>query len=344
MWRKRSCDLPISRWRVEQIAKLHVTQGDTCEIEDGVLSLVLPTCYSIIFILGLLSNTLAVGVFLLRRRSNSSIAVYMRHMAVADLLLVLCLPLRIYYHNREGPFQLCKMVGIFFYINMYASIMFLSLISFDRYLKIVKPILVLKVQKAAWRHRTAYAVWALMICGMVPFFLGNKNYHPCDKVCFHWHKKSLFGGVINLLTVVLFYIICLLFLCFYGKITVKLRSMTLGNGDEQAKNRKSRIVVKTFVVPVIFTVCFMPYHIVRVPYVLSQMGVIVDQTTTQTLHLLNELALCLSALNSCLDPVIYFFLSCTFRKTIICAIQGKFKKMYAMNQRRTSVVKSVTEM
>ncbi|XP_061106027.1 G protein-coupled receptor 34 like [Conger conger] len=323
--------------------------NSSCAVEDGFLTRVLPACYSVIFVLGLLGNAVATAVFFLRSRSRSSISVYMRHMAAADLLLVLCLPLRIYYHHRRGPFLVCRLVGTFFYVNMYASILFLSLISLDRYLKIMKPVWVFRVQKVEWSRKVSYAVWALLVCGTLPFLLGGRPEGPCEEICFHFHRKSTSGAVINLVTVALFYVLALGFLGSYGQISVKLWSISLGN-DEQARRKKRRVIVKTFVVPVIFTVCFMPYHAIRVPYVLAQLGVrsqedmLSQVDAKQTLHLLNELALCLSALNSCLDPLIYFFLSSTFRKTIICVVQGKFKKMYAMNRRRSSVVKSVTEM
>lgn len=317
--------------------------NSSCAIQDSFLSPVLPACYSIIFIVGLLSNVVAAAVFLRRGRTDSALAVYMRHMAAADLLLALCLPLRISYHNQPGPFHLCRVVGLFFYLNMYASIFFLSLISLDRYLKIVKPVWVFRVQRVEWSRRMSYAVWAVLAVGMIPFLLGKRGSDPCEKICFHFHRKTLFGGVVNLLTVVLFFVLSLCFLCFYGQISVKLWSLSLGT-DEQARHRKRRLILKTFVVPVVFTVCFMPYHAVRFPYVLSQMDETQELDTKQTLHFLNELGLCLSTFNSCLDPIIYFFLSSTFRKTIICVVQGKFKKMYDMNQRRGSVAKSVTEM
>ncbi|KAJ8266914.1 hypothetical protein GJAV_G00136110 [Gymnothorax javanicus] len=317
--------------------------NNSCMIQDGFLSLVLPPCYSLIFIIGLLSNVVAAGVFFRRARSDSSLTIYMRHMALADLLLVLCLPVRIYYHHQLGPYHLCRAVGIFFYVNMYASILFLCLISLDRYLKIMKPVGVFRFQRVGWGRRTAYAVWAVLACGTLPFLFGKHDTEPCSEICFHFHKKGLSGGVINLLMILLFFIITLFFLAFYGQIGGKLWGLSLGN-DEQACKKKRRVIAKTFVVPVVFAVCFVPYHGVRIPYVLSQMDVTSDPDAKQMLHFLNELSLCLSALNSCLDPVIYFFLSSTFRKTIICVLHGKFKKIYDLNQRRSSIVKSVTEL
>lgn len=319
--------------------------NSSCEIRDGVLSPALQISYSIIFFVGLLSNAMTVFVFYLRQHSQTSMAVYMRHLATSDLLLMLGLPLRIYYHNRQGPFYLCKVVGLFIYVNMYVSILFLCLISLDRYLKIIKPIWVLRIHRVTWSRKASLCVWTCMSLIALVFFLKNNNKDHCKHICFHFHNKSIPGGVANLAGVTLFSVLFLLFLCFYGRIVSKLKTMSLGNGDTRAQQRrKYRLLVKTFAVPLIFTLCFLPYHLVRVPYVLAQMNVIVKESSKQTLHVLNEFSLLLSTLNSCLDPVIYYLLSSTYRRTILCALQGKFKNMYVVNRRHISFNRSLTEL
>ncbi|XP_053504275.1 G protein-coupled receptor 34 like [Ictalurus furcatus] len=322
---------------------LNFSSNDTCEIHDGALPHFLPICYSIICCFGLLSNTISVFVFFVRRHDDTSTAVYMRHLTLADSLLVLCLPLRIYYHYKQGPYFLCKVVGVFFYINMYASISFLSLISLDRYLKIVKPVWVFRIQKVLWSRIASYIIWVVLFIGTAMFFVSNKQENPCDKICFHFHDKGLLAGSTNLAVVVLFGVLFLVFIVFYVKIALKLRTMEIGKGDPNTQNRKKRLVLKTFLVPAIFTLCFLPYHAVRVPYVLAQMDVIKELESKQLLHTLNEYTLLLSTLNSCLDPIIYYFLSSIYRKTILCAIQGKFKTMYDLNRRRISINRSITE-
>ncbi|KAI5096906.1 G protein-coupled receptor 34 like [Silurus meridionalis] len=321
----------------------NISNNDTCEIQDGVLSLYLPISYAIICCFGLLSNTISVFVFFIRRHEDSSTAVYMRHLTLADSLLVLCLPLRVFYHYKQGPYFLCKLVGVFFYINMYASISFLSLISLDRYLKIIKPVWVFRVQKVLWSRIACYIIWAALFVVTTLFFVNNKHNNPCDKICFHFHKKGLLPGSINLAVVVLFGGLCLVFIVSYVKIALKLRTVEMGKGDPNGENRKKHLILKTFLVPVIFTLCFLPYHLVRVPYVLAQMDVIKEVENKQMLHTWNENTLLLSALNSCLDPIIYYFLSSIYRKTILCAIQGKFKTMYDLNRRRISINRSITE-
>ncbi|KAK1167329.1 hypothetical protein AOXY_G12055 [Acipenser oxyrinchus oxyrinchus] len=315
--------------------------SNNCELQDGILSVVLPVSYSVICILGLLSNSVALWVFTLNYKSTkTSIIVYMRNLAIADFLLVLCLPLRIYYQNHPGPFLFCQIVGAFFYINMYASILFLGLISLDRFLKIIKPVQLYRIHKVSCSVTATWAVWLFLILGMLPFFFEKRKPGSCDGKCFHFKNKTTVSGTLNLLVVGMFFLLLLLFFSFYSKIAMKLKSMSIGKAQQ---SRKTAVIMKTFVVLAIFILCFLPYHIVRIPYVLSQLDIIQEQSYKQTLHIANELVLCLSALNSCLDPVIYFFLSIKFRKTVLCAFEGKLKKVYILNQRGTSFVRSVTE-
>ncbi|KAK6473515.1 G protein-coupled receptor 34 like [Huso huso] len=325
----------------EAYALSHQKPSNNCELQDGILSVVLPVSYSVICILGLLSNSVALWVFTLNYKSTkTSIIVYMRNLAIADFLLVLCLPLRIYYQNHPGPFLLCQTVGAFFYINMYASILFLGLISLDRFLKITRPVQLYQIHKVSCSIMATRAVWLFLILGMLPFFFEKRKPGLCDGKCFHFKNKTAVSGTLNLLVVGMFFLLLLLFFSFYSKIAMKLKSMSIGKTQQ---SRKTAVIMKTFVVLAIFILCFLPYHIVRIPYVLSQLDIIQEQSYKQTLHIANELVLCLSALNSCLDPVIYFFLSIKFRKTILCAFEGKLKKVYTLNQRGTSFVRSVTE-
>uniref|UniRef100_A0A8C5Q7Y0 Probable G-protein coupled receptor 34 n=1 Tax=Leptobrachium leishanense TaxID=445787 RepID=A0A8C5Q7Y0_9ANUR len=299
---------------------------NNCHIQDGVLSEMLPVMYSIVCAVSLISNSLALLVFWATCQKCSSMVIYMRNLAIADLLLSLCLPFRVAYQNNTGPFLLCKIVGAFFYLNMYASIMFLSLISLDRYLKIVKPLQQFKIHSVSWSTRATQIVWLINVVFIVPFLFEQSSNEPCHDRCFHFKKKGYVGAAINLSAVLVFFILLLLFVYFYGKISVKLHQASMGKTTKpQTKRNSNRAINKSFIVLVIFIVCFVPYHIVRVPYVLAQMEAISSLSWKQTLHIANEIVLCLSTLNSCLDPVIYFFLSDSFRRAVNLTIHGKLK-------------------
>ncbi|XP_076836731.1 G protein-coupled receptor 34 like [Brachyhypopomus gauderio] len=317
--------------------------GSVCEIHDSFLSPLLPIAYSIICSVGLLNNSISIFILFLQRHANTSMAVYMRHLTLADLLLLLSLLLRVHYHNRQGPFILCKLVGILFYINMYASISFLCLISLDRYLKITKPLWVFRVQKVYWSRIASYVVWSVLFLVICLFFISSRWGNQCNDICFHFHDQGPLTGSINLAAVALFGGLFLLFVVFYVKIALKLKTVQMGKGNSNGQDHKQLIIWKTFLVPGIFTVCFLPYHLVRAPYVLAQMNIITSLESKQQLHIWNEVTLLLSTLNSCLDPIIYYFLSSTYRKTLLCALNGKFKNMYDLNRRRISINRSITE-
>ncbi|KAK9962806.1 hypothetical protein ABG768_008158 [Culter alburnus] len=86
----------------------NLTMNESCKNYDGILS---PIFYiDICCIIGLLYKTIILYICFLRRHTDSSMA--------DTLLTLLCLPLRVYYHNKEGPFYLCKVLGGIFYINM----------------------------------------------------------------------------------------------------------------------------------------------------------------------------------------------------------------------------------
>ncbi|XP_078268079.1 G protein-coupled receptor 34 like [Rhinoraja longicauda] len=317
-----------------------------CIIKDGFLSTILPIFYTIICVIGLLSNLLALWVFYFNQKKAMSISTYMKHLALADLLLLLCLPFRISYHIREYAWlaksYFCKIIGAFFYINMYVSIAFLVLISLDRYLKITRPLRKFRIHNMKWSSWISMGVWVFTFLLMLPFIVLS-ILKSKESNCFHYKKQSLTAGSMNLVAVIFIFILSLLFLVSYAKIAVKLYRISQGKKREQIRKVSTRAILKTFVVLAIYIVCFMPYHIVRIPYVLSQMDQISGCQSKRILHVANELVLCLSALNSCLDPIIYFFLSNSFRRTIIYTVHGKFNKTFPKTNGMMNSFRSITE-
>ncbi|KAJ1102416.1 hypothetical protein NDU88_007466 [Pleurodeles waltl] len=317
----------------------------TCEIHDGFLALLLPVMYALIFCTGLLGNGLALWVFQYRSQRKSSTAVYLWNVAVSDLLLVLCLPLRVAYQNQPGPLLLCNTVGALFYLNMYVSITFLSLISLDRYLKILRPHQQYRMHSIPWSRAVSILVWLFSLICMTPFFFEARKPEPCSEKCFHFRSKGLLAAVINITAVVVFFVLLVLFICSYTEISKKLCRLPPRRTEQPGRSSSATAVTKTLVVLVIFIVSFVPYHTVRLPYVLAQLDIISSVAWKQALHTANEVALCISALNSCMDPVIYFFLSNSFRKAMLCTLQGKFKIIFLKESwSNTSRNRSITDL
>ncbi|XP_058010630.1 probable G-protein coupled receptor 34 [Ahaetulla prasina] len=316
----------------------NLSYESTCRIQDGFLMETLPVMYSITAAIGFVSNLLAFWVFTFGRLKTNSITVYMKHLAIADLLLSLCLPFRVAFQKHSGPLAFCKVVGMIFYNTMYVSILLLSLISLDRYFKIIKPLKQFRIHTTSFSFTMSMVVWIICFITMLCFLLDSNKSGPCDHKCFHFKYRSTSGGILNMLVVAFFFLLLFFLLYSYGKISLRLRAVSLKQTQQRRKTMSTRIVIKTFVVLVVFIVCFVPYHVVRIPYILAQMRIVSEQNI-QALHLANELVLCISTLNCCFDPVIFCFLSSSFKRSLLNITLRKLKWVSQKNNQRALYVK-----
>lgn len=136
--------------------------------------------------------------------------------------------------------------------------------------------------------------------------------------CFHYKQlhDAKWKAYINIFMLVVFWLVFISLMASYGKIALNLLRRSKEKPDLPTASRYSRTAKKSFFVLFVFTICFVPYHTVRIFYIKTQItdtscfwrGV-ADKT--------NEIALLFSALNSCLDPVMYFLLSSSVRKEVL---------------------------
>ncbi|KAM6978352.1 putative G-protein coupled receptor 34b [Tautogolabrus adspersus] len=308
--------------------KMNLTTQQMCKDYEALQS-PLAVLYAIIFILGLVGNLVALWVFFCVHSKKNSVRVFLINVAFADLLLVACLPFRILYHSRGnmwslGP-TLCKVVGNLFYMNMYISITLLGLISVDRYLKIHRG--------AGVQHRLRSIRWSSIICAVIWImasaltltFLMSKNHSQQDR-CFQYKPllETKWKAYINIALLVVFWLVFVSLVVSYGKIALKLLRTSQEKPDLPNAQHYARSARKSFFILFLFTVCFVPYHMVRVFYIKTQ---ITDTSCfwRGVADKANEVALLFSALNSCLDPVMYFLLSSSVRKEVLRLVGSVFR-------------------
>ncbi|XP_035459540.1 probable G-protein coupled receptor 34 [Scophthalmus maximus] len=298
-------------------------------VDYDALQVPLAVLYCLIFVLGLVGNSVALLVFLCVHSKKNSVRVFLINIACADLLLVACLPFRVLYHSRGNVWNLdptlCKVVGNLFYVNMYISITLLGLISVDRYLKIHRG--------AGPRLRLPSSRWSSVVCAVVwiaSFALASvllmSGSDSQSNRCFHY--KTLRGAEwkahINMSVLVIFWLVFICLLVSYGRIALRLLRASRDKPDLPNAARYARTARKSLFVLVLFTVCFVPYHVVRVFYIKTQ---ITDTPCywRGVVDTANEVALLFSALNSCLDPVMYFLLSSSMRKEVLRLVGNVFR-------------------
>lgn len=138
---------------------------------------------------------------------------------------------------------------------------------------------------------------------------------PCR--CFHYkllhHQK--WKAYINVVVLIGFWLVFVALVVSYVKIALKLRTASQNKPGLPNAPHYARTARKSFFILFLFTICFVPYHLVRIFYIRTQ---ITDASCfwQGVADRANEVALLFSALNSCLDPVMYFLLSSSVRKEV----------------------------
>lgn len=94
------------------------------EVEAGeVPALLLPLLYSALLLVGLLGNGLVLTTLSRRRRSWSMSDTFVLHLCIADVLLLLTLPLwtaqALQQRRSEFGITACKISTVLFYVSLY---------------------------------------------------------------------------------------------------------------------------------------------------------------------------------------------------------------------------------
>ncbi|KAM8905322.1 P2Y purinoceptor 14 isoform 2-T2 [Spinachia spinachia] len=307
------------------------------ELSSTFTQHVLPPLYLLIFVAGSCLNGVAACVFF-RVPSDSGLVVYLKNMVVADLLMLASFPFRPAAQLGLGGWRLhvviCRYTSVLFYSSMYAGILFMGLISLERYVRIVKPSSS-SSSSSSWCSRTAplhllpsvafarvlaLLTWAVLLACALPNVVLTSR--PADAAtsrrCMQlktplgvsWHRAS------TLFSVGLFWVTLLVLASCYTSIARRVyRSYRRVRCRGDACHKSNRSI---FTLLAVFLACFVPYHACRVPYTLSQMPESgFSRQSRFLLFQLKEATLFLSALNVCLDPLIYLLMCRTFREALL---------------------------
>ncbi|XP_077150926.1 putative G-protein coupled receptor 34 [Ranitomeya variabilis] len=293
----------------------------TCTTDESLLNYTLVFFYSLIFIIGLMGNGLALYVFLRIHRKRNSVQVYLLNTAIADLLLIVCLPFRIIYHfSKQWKMGIvfCKVVGNLFYMNMYISIVLLGLISMDRYVKVKKSQRGQSVSKRKCSIQICCCLWAgAILSGTLLIATQSFGKQPDNNECFQYtdRKRQIWQAAFNYFVVLVFWIVFVMLILSYVKIGKNLQKISRERAYFPSAGRYNATAYKSFFVLFIFTTCFVPYHTFRIAYIATQLQTL-SCYWVDIVHKTNEVTLMLSACNSCLDPIMYFLLSNSVRRTV----------------------------
>ncbi|XP_069069848.1 uracil nucleotide/cysteinyl leukotriene receptor [Pleurodeles waltl] len=310
--------------------------SERCGKETDAENIFLATFYLLTFVVAVVGNVLALGIFLRDRKSGTTANIFLMYLALADLTFVLILPTRVVYHfsSNHWPFGEvpCRLTGFLFYLNMYASIYFLTCISVDRFLAIVYPVRSIRLRRPLYAHLACTFVWVIVAVAMAPLLLSPQTVQVNDTiVCLQLYREKTSRYALVSVAVA-FTVPFVTTVTCYLLIIHRLR-----NGNRIEKHLKDKAIKMIILVLTIFLVCFVPYHVNRGIYILFHQGAQTPCVLQRGLAFSNRITSCLTCLNGVLDPVMYFFVAEKFRAALCRLIYGKSSNLSPLsNDRKTS--------
>lgn len=316
-----------------------------------------PGYMSIICAVGVVSNAFVLLVFCChRRRRHRTVAdIYLGNLAAADLLMVSCLPFWV--ATVGSGFQwnfghtMCRLVNVVIGMNYYCSVLFLTLVSADRYVALTQPLRASRGRRAAWAHGLCLSVWALGVLLSLPALLFRRvGFFPelGVDVCFvdyphaGWRMRyNLTVNLVGFLIPVPVVSFCSYHICRVLRESRALRGGRSGRepstpttvtkkaapagagagaGSAGAAAAASVVVVErkaaylVLVVLALFVLCWLPYQVLIFLDSLDHYQVISGCTWVYVLDIGTQLATYLGYSNSALNPFLYVMVGKNFKQ------------------------------
>lgn len=300
---------------------LNETGLENCDFDDSFKYNLYGVVYSVAFVLGLVTNCASLFVFCCRMKMRNETTLFMTNLALSDLVFVFTLPFKIFYNvNRNWPFGdwLCKISGGAFITNIYGSMLFLTCISVDRFLAIVYPFRSRSVRSRRNAAVVCVAIWLLIVSGgMSVTFFSATNRSKSSTTCFEGFSKNTWKTYLSRITIFIeivgFLIPLLINLACSSMVLRTLRKpATLC----QIGTNKERVLRMIVVHLAIFIVCFVPYNSVLFVYAMVRTQALASCWLERLARTLYPITLCMATLNCCFDPVVYYFTSESFQKSL----------------------------
>ncbi|XP_053176100.1 lysophosphatidic acid receptor 6-like [Scomber japonicus] len=253
--------------------------------------------YAVIFgsvmVLGLPLNVVALWILLRRHSLKSPSAVFMVNLAISDLLLVISLPMRVYFYATGTwplSFTACTWITMLFRNNIRSSSIFITFIGIDRLLAVVYPLRTRHLRTTSNACKSSVLIWIFVIVVNIPerIRFSSRRNNNTNPTCFQFdnRRQPSITGMAYFQPVLVFTLLTI------NIVSTALVSWTLRRHltDSARINKKMNVMLIFAMNLAMFAICFVPISI----------GVIIR--TPEFMYLV-----WLASLNCCLDPLLYYF-------------------------------------
>ncbi|XP_069575452.1 C-C chemokine receptor type 3-like [Brachyistius frenatus] len=280
---------------------------------DNNLGAQLSVLYYFMFVFSLLGNGLVLVIILRFERLNTATNILLLNLVLSSLIFMSSLPfVGVYMQLSNWIFGkvMCKVVGSIYYLGFYSSVLFLTLLAFDRHLAVVYSLGTSRVRGRGYAVVSCAVVW--LVSGLAcirPMILHNtfiNNFERktlCDE-----YPGDLPGINVEQLRTSGFYLQMFLFLIFplaviiycYIRITITVMSSKIVT--------KFKTVRLIFIIVFLFFMCWTPFNIVLLMH-----DEATDCQEQQKLGYALQITRNIAYIYFCISPVFYTFVGKKFQ-------------------------------
>ncbi|XP_026527792.1 galanin receptor type 1-like [Notechis scutatus] len=288
---------------------------------DGPVRVIIPVLFGLIFLLGMVGNTLVL-VVLGRlppggRPSRSATNIFILNLSIADFsFLLFCVPFQATIYSLPewvfGAF-LCKWVHYLVMATMLVSIFTLVAMSVDRYIAVVHAKRSLCIRSKRNATLGVAVIWFLSLLFAIPVaehqeLLNGHQQAPNSSFC--WELWPGNPGAKQMYKVTIFvvgYLLPLVLItCCYTKVLYHLHKK-VKNISRKSDRSKRKTAQTVLLVVAVFLISWLPHHIITM---WAEFGQFPLNNASFIFRIISH---CLAYGNSCINPIIYAFLSENFR-------------------------------
>lgn len=267
----------------------------------------LPSFYYIIFIISIIGNGVVLLVVYKFEKLTTVTNLFLLNLVASNIIFTLTLPFQAVYHSNQWIFgeALCKLVNSACYFGFYSSVLFLTLMTFDRYLAVVHCVVANKKRRSCYALTLSSAVWSISLLASLDSFIHfTVEEDPmyglmCEDLSdLKWKVFGLYKQF------VLFFIFPLaVFVYCYFRITLTVMATRM-----VGKHRTVRLI---FVIVLMFFAFWSPYNIILMINENRD-----SQQCDERLSYAEYVTSNIARLYFCINPVFYTFLGRKFQNHV----------------------------
>ncbi|XP_068165112.1 2-oxoglutarate receptor 1-like [Antennarius striatus] len=298
------------------------------DVDQLVKRYYLPVSYGVIFIVGLLGNATSIVIYATKMRPWRSSSIIMVNLAATDLLYVLSMPFLVHYYANGDSWTLgdfmCRFVRFGFHFNLYGSILFLTCLAVFRYVVVIKPLLAAQVQQKIWGMAACGAVWIIAAAKITPMLtMISLNVHNNKTYCLDFASTvdvddvRYYGWILTALGFLLPLVV--VFMCYMGVVK------HLSRGPHTSSPYRMRARYVTMVILVVFVLCFLPYHVLRIIRIETRRTTATSCMTERLVHAAYIISRPLAGLNTFGNLALYTLSGDRFRRAFLSTFYRKYR-------------------